>query len=233
MERIYMEFCVMCGQIGFRDDQNIFHCSNSNEIHSYRPGTTREQFIQAREEKQREKFSFIEAHEKAKKEKQQKLEHFRKTIPGESHKRIPLWFDFLRTSMLKKNDNNRTIYVIEVKPSCTLKKRFDSSRIWKEKGLKAPLGYLYVGETGKKLEVRYGEHLRGYNSNIDDFMFTKDFENRCRTWTERAGFISLAPRRSSDGKSCDWESYVGWSLAQEGYIVFGPHEELPKGELFI
>ena len=33
-------------------------------------------------------------------------------------------------SMLKKHDNNRTIYVIEVKSSCTLKKRFDSSRIW-------------------------------------------------------------------------------------------------------
>jgi hypothetical protein len=140
------------------------------------------------------------------------------------------WFEYLRSNYLNKGERARSIYVVEVAPECGLEKRFGSSKKWMDLGLDCPRGFFYVGHTGKSIEDRYEDHMKGHKSNIKNNLCkasgSPDFENHCRQWTEKYGFERMIPYDEKD----DWESYVGWSLAEEGYVVFGPHDPRPKEE---
>ncbi len=144
--------------------------------------------------------------------------------------RLGKWFGYLRTEHLNVSEKGRSIYVIEVDPKCGLEKRFGSSIKWKELGLGSPRGFFYVGHTGKSIEDRYEDHMKGHKSNVLNMLCKADgspnFEDHCRKWTEKFGFERMIPYDEKD----DWESYVGWSLAQDGYVVFGPHDARPKEE---
>ena len=164
---------------------------------------------------------------KQEKEKEIKFcEEWKRKMANNPSIRIDSWFPYLREYYFS-NPDDVSIYVFKVKQSCRLKPRYDTYEI---KTTQNEWDGFYVGQTALTVKERYEErHMIGRKSRtlkMDCLIEPCNYQRDVEKWTNWAGFIECIPREEAE----IWEAYVGWALAQAGYVVFGPHIERPPQE---
>ncbi len=88
------------------------------------------------------------------------------------------------------------------------------------KGLVTHQGCVYVGYTGKDLETRFSEHIRGINCQnkiVTDFRISDDYSEAMMDDE------FLITGIESQEIAMKLESWYGWALYKAGYMVWGPH----------
>ena len=147
--------------------------------------------------------------------------------PESSDDRIQEYF-FEMQEEFEKN-GRYSVYVIHLKPeikgkwnSIGKKSSFPRGKFenLESKGLVTNQGCVYVGYTGKDLETRFSEHLKGINCQnkiVTDYHLSTDY-NEAMMENE-----FLITGIESQELAMKLESWYGWALYQAGYMVWGPH----------
>ena len=102
------------------------------------------------------------------------------------------------------------------------KSAFPRDKYWnlESKGLVTHKGCVYVGYTGKDLRLRFDEHLRGINCQnkiVTKFPYSTDYDE---AMLDSEFLITGIETKDIAMKL---ESWYGWALYQDGYMVWGPH----------